>query len=105
MAIYGAADPRDVGSGRQRRDRWRVRRQGGTFGGDASTPAGDILRDLEVPQCPERTPAELRRALDQYLRQLREITPGITPDQLRTMREAMLADPAATAMILCNAGL
>lgn len=79
--------------------------QGGTFGGDASTPGGDILRDFDVPQCPERTRAELRRALDQYLRQLREITPGITPDQLRTMREAMLADPAATAMILCNAGL
>lgn len=82
-----------------------ARDQGGTFGVDAGVAGGDIVRDLREPPCPERAPAELRRALDQYLRQLRELAPGITPDQLRTMREAMLADPVGTTMILCGAGL
>ncbi len=73
--------------------------------GDASTPGGDLVGELDMQKCPERASAELRQGLDQYLPRLRETTPGTTPDQLRTLREAMLADRARTPMILCSAGI
>jgi hypothetical protein len=43
-------------------------------------------------------------AIDRYLSNLRDSVPGITPDYLREMREALLADPEAAAMLLCNNG-
>jgi hypothetical protein len=77
----------------------------GIGGGSAPDPNGGAgYQDLAEMDCPARSDAELRMALDRYLRQLRETVPGITAENLRTMREAMLADPDTTAQILCSAG-
>lgn len=83
---------------------------GGGFDGGAqgdSNAGGTgaaIVGDLEEPQCPQRSDSELRMAIDRYLRQLRDTVPGMTTENLRATREALLADPTSSAMILCAAG-
>lgn len=77
---------------------------GGDEGSGTQNGSGEgIGGALYVPQCPELSDSELRMGVDRYLKQLNEPMSVMTPDQLRTLREAMLADPAGTAMILCNA--
>lgn len=82
---------------------------GGLSGGaqgafDAGGPGAAIVGDLEEPQCPQRSDSEARMAIDRYVRHLRDTVPGITPENLRATREALLADPAGSAMILCSTG-
>jgi hypothetical protein len=80
--------------------------QGGASGGTPNAAEADMpgAQLLYSPQCPKRSDSELRMAIDRYLSNLRDSVPGITPDYLREMREALLADPEAAAMLLCNNG-
>jgi hypothetical protein len=63
-----------------------------------------LRNDDATPECPTRSDAELRMALDRYLGEFRKTVPGITAENLRAMRDAMLAAPDTTAQILCDAG-
>lgn len=74
--------------------------------GGAGTDGGSsrLVGDESVT-CDFQSEGEMRMALDRYLKQFRDSVPGITPEQLRTLREAMLASPETTAGILCEAGV
>jgi hypothetical protein len=93
-ADYGGADEEGAGAGRA----------SAPSSGPAQMPGGNMVGAFGMPQCPKRSDSELRMAIDRYLSNLRDSVPGITPDYLREMREALLADPEAAAMLLCNNG-
>ncbi|UIP06688.1 hypothetical protein LY632_13540 [Erythrobacter sp. SDW2] len=77
----------------------------GAFSGSGTDSGSSRLVGEDPVTCEFKSEAEMRMALDRYLKQMRETVPGITPEQLRAMREAMLASPETTAAILCEAGV